>query len=242
MNMKLLAGVIVGLVIIIALGGIGFLKLFEPPAPPHADMLERQVEDLKRRNAELKSRNEKHVVELRDLHAQVEGLTVAQPGGMAIEEKRKALAVREAELDGREGRLAQTEEQLRLDREKLENEERKFYNDRGLKVEEIGQAKEIKENQKRMLASLAQAEERATQAEELANNWLIAFFSVLVLFVIAVIALVVFLRKMASRDRRVDMAMRTVESVTLSTHDRNLLVASLGGRIVEQPRENDGED
>ena len=244
MNKKLLGGVIaivvIAIVVSIALGGIGFLKLLDP-ADPEAVILERQVEDLKARNAALESQNEKYVVEIRDLNAQVEGLAGAQPGGMATEEKRKALSVREAELDRKERRLVQTEEQLRVDRTKLEGENRKFYNDRGLKVEEIGQAKEIKENYVRMLASLAQAEERAESAEERANSWLKAIYAISILFLIGIFAFVGFLYRTATNDRRIDMAMRTVDSVTLSAQNRNLLMASLGGRIIEQPPDDDSE-
>ena len=247
MNQKLRFGIIaivfavvIVIVITIALGGIGFLKLLDP-ADPEAITLERQVEDLKEKNVELESQNEKYIIEIRDLNAQVQGLASAQSGGMATEEKRRALAVREAELDRLEQRLVQREERLRLDRTKLESEQRNFYNDRGLRVEEIGQAKEIKENQERMLASLVQAEERAASAEELANNWLMAIWAISILFVVGIVAFVAFLMIMAARNRRIDLAMRTVESVSLSAHDRSLLIASLGGRIVDQPGEDGGE-
>ena len=244
MNKKLIAGIIaavvISIVVFIALGGIGLLKLLDP-ADPAAIVLESHVEDLKVRNADLESRNKRYVVEIRDLNAQVESLAGVQPDGMATEEKRKALAVREAELDRRERRLVQTEEQLRLDRTKMEDEERKFYNDRGLKIEEIGQAKEIKENHVRMLASLAQAEERAESAEERANNWLKAIYAISILSIVGIIAFVGFLYRTATNDRRINMTMRTVDSVSLSARDRNLLMASLGGRIIEQPPDDDNE-
>lgn len=243
MNNKLVGGAIaifVVMVVFVALGGIGFLKLWIP-ADPEAVILERQVEDLKSRNAELESQNAKYVIEIRDLTAQVRGLSGAQIGGMEIEEIRKALAVREAELDRREQRLVQTEEQLRVDRTKLETDERRFYNNRGLKVEEIGQAKEIKENHARMLASLAQAEERAASAEERANNWLMAIYTISTLFLVGIFVFVGFLYRTATNDRRIDMARRTVGSVSLSAHDRNLLMASLGGGIIVQPPDDDSE-
>lgn len=188
MNQRLFFGIVAivfGIATFIALGGIGILKLLDP-ADPEAITLERQVEDLMARNAELKSQNEKYIVEIRDLNAQVQSSASAQSGGMATEEKRRALAVREAELDGMEQRLVQREERLRLDRTKLESEQRNFYNDRGLRVEEIGQAKEIKENQERMLSSLVQAEERAASAEELANNWLMAIWAISIVFVVGI--------------------------------------------------------
>lgn len=217
------------LIVILQFSGIGILSVFTTDSPE-----EERLEELKQENAELRSQNKKYVVENRDLNAKVERLTAAQPGGLATEEERKALAVREAELESRENRLVRREEQLRLDRTKLESEEREFYNDRGLKVEEIGEAKAIKENHERMVAKLAQTEERA-------NNWLKAIYAISIVFFVGVIALVAFLMHMAAKNRRVDMAMRTVESVNLSAHDRNLLMASLGGRIIEQPRDDEDE-
>ena len=239
MNKKLLGGMI-AIVVIIALGGIGLLKLLDP-ADPAAVVLEGHVEDLKARNADLESRNKRYIVEIRDLNAQVESLAGAQPDGMATEERRKALSVREAELDRRERRLVQTEERFRLDRTKLEDEKRKFYNDRGLKIEEIGQAREIKENHVRMLANLAQAEERAESAEQRANSWLKAIYVISILSVVGIIAFVGFLYRTATNDRRINMTMRTVDSVSLSEHDRKLLMTSLGGRIIEQPPDDDNE-
>ena len=244
MSKKLLGGAIAGVVIVlvafIAFGGIGIEKLLDP-ADPEAIILERQVEELKVRIAELESQNEKYVIEIRDLNAQVNAGAGTQPGGMETEEKRKALAVREAELDRREKRLVQRREELRIDRTKLEGEKRQFYNDRGLKVEEIGQAREIKENQERTLASLAQAEERAESAIELANTWLMAIYAISGAFLVGIFVFVAFLYRTATNDRRIDMTMRTVDSVSLSVHDRNLLMASLGGRIIEQPPDDDSK-
>ena len=227
MNKALLIGGI-AVVILLMLSGIAVYDIFTPDTPEKG-----RVEELKKEVAELKSQNAKYVLEIRELTTQVGRLTDAQPGGMETEEIRKGLTAREAELDLRQNRLVQREEQLLLDRTNLENERREFYNDRGLKVEEIGQAREIKENQGRMVARLAQAEERA-------NNWLKAIYAISILFFVGIISFVAFLMYMAAKNRRIDTAMRTVESVSLSTHDLNLLMASLGGRIIDQPRDDEG--
>ena len=232
MNKALLFGgiaVIILFVVILQFSGIGILSIFTTDSPEGE-----RLEELKQENAELKSQNEKYVVEIPDLNAKLGRIVVAQPGGLATEEERKALAVREAEQNRREKRLVRREEQLRSDRAKLESEEQNFFNERELKVEEIGEAKAIKENHERMVASLAKAEERA-------NNWLKAIYAISIVFFVGIIALVAFLMHMAAKNRRIDMAMRTVESVNLSAQDRNLLMASLGGRIIEQPHDDDGE-
>ena len=209
------------------------MKLLDPDTPEE-EFLQRQVEDLKEQIAKLESQNQRDTIRIRDLNAQVEKLAAAQPGRLATEEERKALAVRESDLDRREKQLVQSHEQLRLTRRSLDDERQKFYNERGLKVEEIGQAKEIKENQERMIARLTQAEERA-------NNWLKAIYAISILFLVGIISFVAFLMHMAAKNRRIDAAMRTVESVSLSTRDRNLLIASLGGRIIDHPSDNDSD-
>ena len=241
-NKKLLGGaIVVGIIVLvafIAFGGIGIEKLINP-ADPEATILERQVKELKARNAHLRSQIEKYVVEIRDLNAQVNRQAGAQPGGMEAEELRKALAVREAELDRREKRLVQLREELRVSQTKLEGERRKFYSDRGLRVEEIGQAREIKENQERMLDRLKQTEERAERAEGLANRWLMFIFGLSVALAIGVLVFVAFLYRTYINDRRINKTMQAVDSVNLSTHDRNLLMALLGGRILEQPPDDD---
>lgn len=236
MNKTVLIGgiaIVVAVILVIQFSGIGILSLFQRDAPEE-EFLQGQVEELKEEIAELESQNDKYAHQVKELEAEVQRLTNSQPGGAAAEETRQALVVRESELDGREKRLVRREEQLRLDRTKFDSEERAFYNTRGQKVEEIGEARQIKANHDRMVANLEQAQERA-------NNWLKAIYAISILFVVGIIALVVFLMHMAAKNRRIDMAMRTVDSVSLSSHDRNLLMASLGGRIIEQPRDSDSE-
>lgn len=240
MNKALLVGIILVVVSLIAFGGIGIWNFFSLPSPD-GKQLERRVEELKKENASLKSQREKDIVEIKELNAQVERLSGSQPGGMAIEEKRKALATKEAELNSRNTRLVEREEQLRLDQIKLDDEKRIFFNERGLKVEEIGEARQIKADREKFEANYERMEERLVQTEERANNWLKAIYAISIVFFVGVIALVAFLMHMAAKNRRIDMAMRTVDSVSLSAHDRNLLMASLGGRIIEQPRDDEGE-
>ena len=241
-NKKLLGGaIVVGIIVLLAFafGGIGIEKLINP-ADPEATTLDRQVKELKARNAHLRSQIEKYIVEIRDLNAQVNRQAGAQPGGLEAEETRKALAVREAELDRREKRLVELREELRVNQTKLEGERQKFYSDRGLRVEEIGQAKEIKENQERMLDRLKQTEERAERAEGLANRWLMFIYGLSVALAIGMLVFAAFLYRTYINDRRIDRTMQAVgSSVSLSTRDRNLLMALLGGRILEQPPDDD---
>ena len=178
------------------------------------------MEELKRENAVLRSQNDKYILEIQDLNAKVKMHAVNQPGGLATEEERKALAVREAELTRKEKRLIRVEEGLRLDQTRLDDQKRDFYKTQGTTAEDIGKAKAILEEREGMKKRLALAEERA-------NNWLKAIYAISILFFVGVIALVAFLMHMAAKNRRVDMAMRTVESVSLSAHE---------GEICSSPR------
>lgn len=240
MNKGILVGTILVVMLLIAFGGIGIWNIFRPPSPD-GEHLQRQIEDLKKENAILKSLREKDIVEIRELNARVETLSSSQPGGMEIEEKRKGLARKEAELNNRETRLVQREEQLRLDQTKLDEEVRRFSGEARVTLEQIGEARQIKANHEQFEADKKRMEDRLEQTEERANNWLKAIYAISIVFFVGVIGLVIFLMHMAAKNRRVDMAMRTVESVNLSVHDRNLLMASLGGRIIEQPPDDEGE-
>ena len=95
-------------------------------------------------------------------------------------------------------------------------------------MEEIGEAKQIKREYEYMRLSLEKYEARG-------NNWLKAFFLLLVTFV----GLVVFLVYMHYKNRKIDATMRVIESFNMSAQDKNVLIASLGGRLIEQSGDKD---
>lgn len=196
--------------------------------------LEKQLHDKDVEIAELKSKNQEYVIQNRDLTAEVAGLSSSQPGGGEVQEKRKELAQREASLKNKENQLSRREERIRLGEEKVEKQQKEFYEKTGLKMEEIGAAKQIREEYEDMRRSRDEAEDRA-------NDWLIYFSIVLFVFVVLVIASVTFLMYMAAKNRRVENSIHLLDSINLNTQDKNLLISSLGGRLIEHPGKNDDE-
>ena len=123
-----------------------------------------------------------------------------------MQEKGKALAVKEASLKSREKLLSRREERIRLGEEKIEKQQKEFYEKTGLTMKEIGAAEQIKKEYKNMRISRDRAEDRA-------NNWLIYFSIVLFIFVVLVVASVTFLMYMAAKNRRIENSIRLLDSI-----------------------------
>ena len=225
--------VLVIIVAIIALAGV-LVLLIQYFTSDNKTVLENQLEEKNIRIAELESENHKYRIENRDLTAEVARLSSSLAGGGAVQEKRKALAEKEASLKGKESQLSRREERIHLAEEKVEKQQKEFYEKTGLRMEEIGAAKQIREEYEDMRRSRDEAEDRA-------NNWLIYFSIVLFIFVVLVVASVTFLMYMAAKNKRVENSIRILDSINLSTRDKNLLISSLGGRLIEHPDKNSDE-
>ena len=187
---------------------------------------ENQITGLKTEIAQLKTKNEELINENKELTAQVARLNASEPGGAAIEELRKALTKKESELEHREKRIITREEALRLGEIKIDTLEREFYEKTGLKLEEIGEAKQIKREYEYMRENLEDAEAKA-------NNWLIYFSGMLIGLFVCIVVLIFASMKYSSKNKQIETAWKIVESVDLSSNDKALIASSLG-----QLREN----
>ena len=203
------------LIILSSFFGIGIKSIVGSDDP--RDILISQINELNQEIEELKSKNEKYVLENTDLKAQIQGLIASQSGGMEIEEKRKALIEREASMERRERRLVRREEATRLAEEKVSKQQQEFYEKTGLKVEEIGEAKQIKKDYEYM-------KRRLEESEKLANRWLIGI-------AVGIFVLVGFLIYTANKSRKIDVAMRTIDSIDTNTEENRKLLTSLDERI-----------
>lgn len=197
-------------------------------------VLEGQFHDKDDYIAKLESDNQKYIIENEALSIRVAELSVSLPDGGSVNEKVKELAAREASLKDREDRISEKEVRIRLAQEMAKKQEREFYERTNMTMQEIGAAKQIREEYENMRISRDRAEDRA-------NNWLIYFSIVLFMFVVLVVASVIFLMYMAAKNRRVENSIRLLDSINLSVQDKNLLISSLGGRLIEHPGKNDDE-
>ena len=81
MNKALLVGGIAIVLLLIAFGGFGIMKILDPDTPEEEFLL-RQVEDLKEQITKLESKNQRDIIRIRDLTAQVEKLArISHQGG-----------------------------------------------------------------------------------------------------------------------------------------------------------------
>ena len=173
MKYVLIVGVIliISLVVLSSFTGIGIKSIFRSSDPE--DILRDRIRELTEENKQLKSRNEKYILENTNLKAEIQGLVASQAGGMATEERRKGLVEREAELDRREKWLTSREETIRLAEQKVVKQQHEFYEKTDLKLEEIGEAKQIKKDYEYMKTRLEDSEEIVNDSLKLVNRWLI---------------------------------------------------------------------
>ncbi|NVJ66205.1 MAG: hypothetical protein HWE16_06930 [Gammaproteobacteria bacterium] len=142
--------------------------------------VENQINDKTIESRELKAENASLTSEVKDLTEQVARLSVQYPDGAIIEETRKALTQKATELKQREERYLRQVEELDIRQKKLETMKSQFYLDTGTKLEEIGEARQIKKEYVNLREELDRANERA-------NNWLIFYALMGVCFIGSII-------------------------------------------------------
>ncbi len=130
--------------------------------------VENQINEKTIEIRELKSENASLNNEVKDLSEQVARLSIQYPDGAIIEETRKALTQKATELKQREERYLRQVEELVIQKKQLEKLKNQFYLDTGTKLEEIGEARQIKKEYAILREELDRVNERA-------NNWLIFY-------------------------------------------------------------------
>ena len=238
-GLSIAVGTIAASAIIILIAGGFLFDFFETT---DTERLEEQLQEKKAEIDALKSDNLEYVLKNTRLEADVARLNASQPGGAAVQEKSKALTERETKLKIKEGRLSRREEQLQLAEDKVDKLQADFYAETGLTMVEIGQAKEIKETAKQLREDYEDMRTSRDRAEERANNWLVYFSIVSILFLACIVGMTFFLMNIAAKDRRVDGLVRLVDSMNLSVQNKKLLMASLGGHLIDHPRDEGPRD
>ena len=199
-------------VLAIYFGGFGTGSFFA--SDNREDLLEDRIQEKDERIAKLERENEKHIIQIRDLTAEVQRLNASQPDGGAVEEKRKALVEMEAGLKHKENQLSQREEKIEISEERINRQQQEFYENKNLTLEEIGEAKQIRREYKYMRKARERAEERA-------NMWLIAIAGFLFLMFVT----------MVWRSKKTNDEIYTVRA---STEENQRLIASVDQRLLDQ--------
>ena len=174
--------------------------------------------------ASLQVRNQQLTNEVNGYTAQVARLNANEPDGMVVEELRKALTLKESNLQTREGVINKQEESLRLAVTKIDLLQRAFYAETGNKLEAIGEARQIKREYDNMSAALDVANDRA-------NNWLI-YISVLIIgFVLSLFFVIFTGMKYSRQNKDIDSALYALRTGEIDVQNKQAIASALGRRL-----------
>ena len=109
-------------------------------------------------------------------------------------------------------------------------------------MEAIGRAEQIIENSEKMESDLERERRLREKAEERTNSWLRMFFGLLCAFVLGIFSIIILWIKMNAKGQQIDAATRVLYSMDLGAEDKNLLLTSLGGSLIDRSRNNKGDE
>ena len=177
--------------------------------------------------SDLRSDNKDYINENSELNAQVARFNAGIPGGAVVEEQRKALRKKETELKLFEGRLNKREETIISNETNLDKHKREFLSSNAEKLETIGEARQLKVEYEFM-------RENSIEKENRANNWLIFFSMLMVMFVAAIFFAIHKSMKYSARNRQIDTALRIIESSGIDNKDKKLVMSTFE-RLEDDP-------
>lgn len=230
MNNKVYISAIISITIIV-ICIIGYLFV---GANPREDLLEQKITEYKIEIENLRASNAKYINEIKDLNVEVSRINASQPGGAALEEMRKALSEKEARLQNTEDHLVKNEKALQIRQENLDRLHLEFFEKTGLKMEDIGAAKEIKSN-------FTEMKEKLNDAQKMANYWLMYFAAIISVLLCSVIYLAVIKARHDGKAKIIEATAGIVSSIDIGNHDKRLLLTALGKSIIDQSNERRDE-
>ena len=186
--------------------------------------VENQISAKQQDIASLQAHNLQLTNEVKGYAAQVARLNANEPDGMVVEELRKALTLKESNLQSREGQLTKQEESLQLAVTKIDQLQRAFYAETGNKLEAIGEARQIKREYDNMSAALDVANDRA-------NNWLIYISVLFVGFVLSVFFVIFTGMKYSRQNKDIDAALYALRIGEIDMQNKQVIASALGKRL-----------
>lgn len=183
-----------------------------------------QINDKEIEIRELKSKNEVLINEVKELSNQVARLNTNHPDGAVVEELRKALSQKETELHLREERYMREVESLQLMKKNLAKMQLEFYSEAGIKLEEIGEARQLKKEYSHMREAL-------NDANESVSNWLVFITLIGIGFVASIMSLLYTGLKYSRQRRDINTAIKFVEDGRMSNQEKRLLTGYFGRQL-----------
>lgn len=186
--------------------------------------VENQISAKQQDIASLQAHNLQLTNEVKGYIAQVARLNANEPDGMVVEELRKALTLKESNLQSREGQLTKQEESLQLAVTKIDQLQRTFYAESGNKLEAIGEARQIKREYDNMSAALDVANDRV-------NNWLIYISVLIICFVLSVFFVIFTGMKYSRQNKDIDAALYALRTGEIDVKNKQVIASALGKRL-----------
>ncbi len=175
-----------------------------------------QINDKELEIKELKSKNEVLINEVKELSNQVARLNTNQPDGAVVEELRKALTRKETELQLREERYLREVDALQLMKKDLTKMQLEFYSETGKKLEEIGEARQLKKEYIHLREAL-------NDANESVSNWLVFIALIGIGFIASIMSLLYTGLKYSRQRRDINTAIKFVEDGRMNNQEKRLL-------------------
>lgn len=175
---------------------------------------------------------------MEDQKVRIAELSVELEGGLAIEEKRKALSEKESRLnslekllDERQHSLAEEEKHFEDRQQQLAEEKSKFLEEQKEGFENIGRAQKMEEDYDEL-------KEELRIAQHLANNWLKLFFGAGIFVICLIATLLVFIlkyRRYRQDSKNFGNALRIIDGdMTIDPEYKQLIAKSLGRNFPRQ--------
>ena len=173
-----------------------------------------------------------------DLKARIAELSSKQKGGLLLEEKRRALIEKEAnlktlesELLERKSHILELENYLKEQENELTIKTEQFINNKQNLLKTIGESSQIKADYTNTQTTLKQLRADRNRAENKANNWFIWFSIIGLILFISVATLYFLITKLKERNIEVNAAYNIMK---LSSNERKKLFRMMDKNILSE--------
>lgn len=190
--------------------------------------LKDQLKESKAEVEHLKQQIIKLNLENKNLSIKVGELSFQQPNGLKMEERRKALVEKEANLKIKADKLQKEElligareKSIRSEEKELLTEHKQFITTKQQEFQDIGEAEEMRRNYKNL-------QKDKNDAENLANNWLIWISILGLIFFISIIIVIILFLRLREKGKQERNTFEMLKSINISNEDKKLLTSSLG--------------
>ena len=196
---------------------------------------ENQIKELKTEKKTLQKKLDESRLINSELGTRVAELSVDDPGGLAIEEKRKSLTDQETdiqrkrnELLERESFVEELEKSIREQSENLATEKRQFIIENTDMIQGIGKAHQMRETYDDLQKENKLLRKERSKSENRANKWLVGIAILTFLVFCIIIISVIYLYRYKIEEKKINAIINLRDSDIIPIEAKRLIDASLG--------------